>query len=76
MIYVHIVSGVIEFVTCWAAFLTGTALVAILGPVPSVYYQISIGFDAKALTVAGYLFAISLHLFCAIHLFMEPTSVY
>jgi hypothetical protein len=83
VIYTHIISGVIEFITCWLAFLTGNkhiasvaALVAICGHVPSAYYQTSIGFGAKALTVAGYLFCISLHLFSAIHLFLEPTSIY
>ncbi|CAF1226486.1 unnamed protein product [Adineta steineri] len=82
-IYVHIFSGVIEFVTCWIAFWTGSAfigriasLAAILGHVPSAYYQTSIVFGAKALMVAGYLFAISLHLFSALHLFVEPSSVY
>ncbi|CAF1260605.1 unnamed protein product [Rotaria sordida] len=83
VIYIHIISGVLEFTSCWAAFLTGNkyiatiaALTAIFGHVPSAYYQTSIGFGAKALMVAGYLFAISLHLFSALHLFMEPTSVY
>lgn len=82
-IYTHIISGVIEFVTCWIAFWTGNAYVAraaalatILGHVPSAYYQTSIVFGAKALMVAGYLFAISLHLFSAVHLLLEPTSVY
>ncbi|UJR22348.1 hypothetical protein I4U23_025410 [Adineta vaga] len=82
-IYTHIVSGVLEFITCWLAFGTGNiyiariaALAAILGHVPSAYYQTSIVFGAKALIVAAYLFAISLHLFCALHLFAEPDSVY
>jgi len=82
-IYVHIISGVSEFVTCWLAFLTGNpligriaSLVAICGHVPSAYYQTSIVFGAKALMIAGYLFAISLHLFSASHLFLEPSSVY
>lgn len=82
-IYTHIVSGVIEFVTCWVAYWTGNenvaraaALAAILGHVPSAYYQTTIVFGAKALMVAGYLFAISLHLFSAIHLLLKPSSVY
>jgi hypothetical protein len=82
-IYTHIVSGVTEFVACWVAFWTGNANVArvaalatILGHVPSAYYQTSIVFGAKALMVAEYLFAISLHLYCAVQLFLAPTSVY
>jgi Ca2+-binding EF-hand superfamily protein len=47
-----------------------------MGHVPSAYYQTSIVFGAKALMVAGYLFAISLHLFSALHLFNEPSSTY
>ena len=83
VIYTHISSGVLEFITCWAAFLTGNkyiatiaALAAILGHVPSAYYQTSIVFGAKALMISGYLFAISLHLFSALNLLMEPTSIY
>jgi hypothetical protein len=82
-IYTHILSGGVEFTSCWTAFCTGNesvdklaALAAILGHVPSAYYQTSIAFGAKALTVSGYLFTISLHLFCALHLFMEPSSTY
>jgi hypothetical protein len=76
-IYTHIISGVTEFVTCWIAFWTRNehvatvaALAAILGHVPSAYYQTSIVFGAKALMVSGYLFAISLHLFAAVHLLL------
>ncbi|CAF0769473.1 unnamed protein product [Adineta ricciae] len=82
-IYVHISSGVLEFITCWLTFCTGNtyiaraaALVAILGHIPSAYYQTSIVFGAKALIVAAYLFAISLHLFCALNLFFQSDSVY
>jgi len=82
-IYVHIVSGLIELVACWLAFFTGSpiigkiaSLAAICGHVPTAYYQTSIVFGAKALMVSGYLFAISLHLFSAIHLFFEPTSIF
>lgn len=82
-IYVHIISGVLEFSMCWIAFLTGSplistiaAVIALLGHVPTSYYQTSIVFGAKALMVAGYLFSISLHLFCAIQLFLKPSSVY
>jgi Ca2+-binding EF-hand superfamily protein len=83
VIYTHIISGVLEFITCWVAFCTGNkyiatiaALAAICGHVPSAYYQTSIVFGAKALMVSGYLFAISLHLFSALHLFMDPSSTY
>ncbi|CAF3838592.1 unnamed protein product [Rotaria sp. Silwood1] len=55
---------------------TIAALSAILGHVPSSYYQASIAFGAKALMVAAYLFAISLHLFCALHVLIEPSSIY
>ncbi|CAF1362966.1 unnamed protein product [Adineta ricciae] len=82
-IYTHIISGVTEFITCWIAFVTGNeriatiaSLAAIVGHVSSAYYQTSIVFVAKALMVSGYLFAISLHLFCALNLYFAPSSVY
>ena len=83
VIYTHIISGVLEFITCWTAFCTGNeriatiaSLVAILGHVPSAYYQTSVVFGAKALIVSGYLFVISLHLFSALNLFNNPSSTY
>ncbi|CAF4083145.1 unnamed protein product [Adineta steineri] len=83
VIYIHILSGVLEFLTCWIAFCTGSeriatiaAIIAIVAHVPSAYYQTSIAFGAKAIMVAGYLFAINIHLFCALHLFFNPSSSY
>ena len=83
VIYAHIVSGVSEFTTCWVAFLTGSehiatvaALTAILVHVPTAYYQTTIAFGAKALIVPAYLLVISLHLFFALHLLVEPNSIY
>ena len=83
VIYAHIISGVSEFTTCWVAFVTGNehiatvaALTAILVHVPTAYYQTKIAFGAKALIVPAYLFVISLHLFCALRLLSEPSSIY
>jgi Ca2+-binding EF-hand superfamily protein len=82
-IYTHIVSGVVESISCWLAFCTGNefiaqvaAVSAILGHVPSAYYQTSIAFGVKALTVSSYFFVISVHLFSALHLFVDPSSTY
>lgn len=83
VIYAHIISGISEFATCWVAFVTGNehiatvaAIIAILVHVPTAYYQTTIAFGAKALIVPAYLFVISIHLFCALHLLKEPSSIY
>lgn len=80
---IHIVAGCLEFAACLVAYATdsaawaiGAALLAILGHVPTSYYQTSIVFGSKAIMVASYVFAISLHLFCALHLLYEPTSTF
>jgi Ca2+-binding EF-hand superfamily protein len=52
------------------------ACAAIIGHIPSSFYQTSILFGAKAVMVPGYLFCIMCHLFCAIHLVLEPESTY
>lgn len=82
-IYIHIFSGVLELTTCWISYLTHSerfaiiaSLAAILGHIPTAYYQTSIVFGTKAVMIPGYLFTISLHLFCALNLLLTPSSVY
>ena len=62
-IYIHIISGILEFTACLIAFITGNiyfakvaALAAILAHVPTAYYQTSIAFGAKAILIASYSF--------------------
>ena len=83
IVYIHITSGILEFIFCWLSFYTGnryigrfTSLIAIVAHVPSAYYQTSTVFGAKGFVVSAYLLSISLHLFCAIQLFMNPTSIH
>ena len=87
-IRVHIISGCMEFFAAIMAFslaengladpLWGriAAVAAFAGHVPSSYAQTPIVFGAKSVMVTGYMFAIGLHLFCALQLFIEPSSIY
>ena len=82
-INIHIFAGILEFTTCWISYLTGSehfatvaSLAAILGHTPTAYYQTSIVFGSKVVMTSCYLFTISLHLFCATNLCLQPSSVY
>jgi Ca2+-binding EF-hand superfamily protein len=50
------------------------ALSAIIGHVTSSFYQTPIVFGSKSAMVPGYLFFVSLHLYSAVHLLLEPNS--
>lgn len=78
----HLISGTIEVVFGVIAFFSSNpeipamimALSAIIGHITSSFYQTPIVFGSKSAMVPGYLFFISLHLYSAIHLLLEPDS--
>lgn len=80
---IHVGAGCMELFSCLVAYATGdvrwaigAAWVAVLGHIPTAYYQTATVFGTRAVMVASYLFAISLHLFCAVHLLREPVSAH
>ncbi|HLO86264.1 MAG TPA: EF-hand domain-containing protein [Nostocaceae cyanobacterium] len=78
----HVISGSIEVVFGVIAFFSSSpeipatimALSAIIGHVTSSFYQTPIVFGSKSAMIPGYLFFVSLHLYTAIHLLLEPSS--
>ncbi|PHJ62838.1 calcium-binding protein [Nostoc linckia z18] len=78
----HVISGTIEIVFGAIAFFSSNpeipaivmALSAIIGHVTSSSYQTPIVFGAKSAMIPSYIFCVSLHLYCAIHLLLEPSS--
>ncbi|MBD2613187.1 EF-hand domain-containing protein [Nostoc punctiforme FACHB-252] len=78
----HVISGTIEIVFGVIAFFSSNpeipaivmALSAIIGHVTSSSYQTPIVFGAKSAMIPSYIFCVSLHLYCAIHLLLEPSS--
>ncbi len=78
----HVISGTIEIVFGVIAFFSSNpeipaivmALSAIIGHVTSSSYQTPIVFGAKSAMIPSYIFCVSLHLYCAIHLLLEPNS--
>jgi len=82
-IRVHTISGTIEVVcgiiaffssdpTIWAIIM---ALSAIIGHITSSSYQTPIVFGAKAIMVPSYIFCVGLHLYCAVQVLLNPTSM-
>jgi Ca2+-binding EF-hand superfamily protein len=80
----HVISGSIEIVFGVIAFFSNNpeipatimALSAIIGHVTSSFYQTPIVFGSKSAMIPGYIFCIGLHLYCAIHLLLEPNSTF
>ncbi len=79
----HIVSGSAELLAFGLAYATGqpepavaAAVLALFVHTPTALYQMSIVFGAKAVMTPGYGFVIALHVFCAAHVLLEPTSPY
>lgn len=78
----HVISGSIEVVFGVIAFFSShpeipamiMALSAIIGHVTSSFYQTPIVFGSKSAMIPGYLFFVSLHLYTAVHLLLEPSS--
>lgn len=78
----HVISGTIEVLFGVIAFFSSSpeipaiimAISAIIGHVTTSFYQTPIVFGAKSAMIPGYLFVVTLHLYCAIHLLVEPTS--
>ncbi len=52
------------------------ACAALVGHIPTSFYQTCILFGAKAIMVPSYLICIMCHLFCAIHVVLEPGSIF
>jgi Ca2+-binding EF-hand superfamily protein len=80
----HVISGSIEVLFGVIAFFSSNpeipatimALSAIIGHVTSSFYQTPIVFGSKSAMIPGYLFFVSLHLYTAIHLLLEPNSTF
>ncbi|TAG94898.1 MAG: EF-hand domain-containing protein [Oscillatoriales cyanobacterium] len=78
----HVISGSIEVVFGVIAFFSSNpeipatimALSAIIGHVTSSFYQTPIVFGSKSAMIPGYLFFVSLHLYSAINLLLQPDS--
>jgi Ca2+-binding EF-hand superfamily protein len=82
-IRIHIVAGIIEYAAGVAAFLSGEswlaqvmAMVAIVAHVPSAAYQAPIVFGSRIIILPSYLLCIALHFYCAVRLYIEPTSTF
>ncbi len=81
---VHITSGTIELFAGLLALYAAPnptaarvmAAAAILLHVPSAFAQTPIVFGARAIMRPGYLMCIGLHLFCALKLWLEPSSAF
>ncbi|MDZ8236796.1 MAG: EF-hand domain-containing protein [Nostoc sp. ChiQUE01a] len=78
----HVISGTIEIVFGVVAFFSSNpeipaiimALSAIIGHVTSSSYQTPIVFGSKSAMIPSYIFCVGLHLYCAVHLLLEPDS--
>lgn len=85
VLFLHVASGVCEIFCLVMAFFAprqhlfiwarAGALAALLGHVPSSFFQTPGVFGIKVLMVPIYSFFIAVHAFCAIRLFLEPTSL-
>lgn len=81
---VHITSGTIELFAGLLALYAGPnptaarvmAAAAMLLHVPSAFAQTPIVFGSRAIMRPGYLMCIGLHLFCALKLWLEPSSAF
>ncbi len=83
LLYLHIGSGCLELVSCLLAYLMGhagwallAAAVALAGHIPTSFYQTAIVSGSKAIMIPSYVFVTTLHLFCALHLLIDPQSTY
>ncbi len=82
-IRVHTISGTIELVCGIIAFFSSDPAIwaiimassAIIGHVTSSSYQTPIVFGAKAIMIPSYIFCIGLHLYCAVQVLLNPTSM-
>ncbi|MFN6538920.1 MAG: EF-hand domain-containing protein [Nostoc sp. EkiNYC01] len=78
----HVISGSIEVLFGVIAFFSSNpeipatimALSAIIGHVTSSFYQTPIVFGSKSVMIPAYLFCVSLHLYAAVNLLLEPSS--
>jgi Ca2+-binding EF-hand superfamily protein len=78
----HVISGSIEVLFGVIAFFSSNpeipatimALSAIIGHITSSFYQTPIVFGSKSAMIPGYLFFVSLHLYTAVNLLLEPSS--
>ena len=78
----HVISGTIEVIFAIVAFFSSSpeipaiimALSAIIGHITTSFYQTPIVFGSKSAMIPGYLFVITLHLYSAVNLILEPTS--
>jgi CRP-like cAMP-binding protein/Ca2+-binding EF-hand superfamily protein len=84
ILLIHIASGTLEFAAGLAALALGghalagvtMALVALLFHVPSALAQTPTVFGSRAIMRPSYLMAIGLHAWCAVQLWLHPTSLY
>ena len=78
---IHIISGIVELLAALGAFFSpDPAIPAVVMAIAAFihvgtsFFQTPTVFGAQIVTRPGYLFANSLHLFCALQLLLHPTS--
>ncbi len=72
---IEVVMGIIAWITLDKNLALATAVIAILGHVPSAYFQAPGVFGTRGIMVPSYYGVVTLHLYCAIRLLMEGGDV-